>query len=443
MLINVKKSTGELLATGGASYYGQSRPADTVPVRSSAAVQVCFYDDNGNPALLNPATGTLTFTGQPTVGDTFTVGATVYTAMGSLPTSPNEFFIASTLAGTIANLDRRGQRFDHDSRDCRARPTGSGTVQNYAGGRDSRPQSDRRSCFLAWQADASGNTVATTTTSAHASFGGATLSGADILNLDIKPTGEYDANFTFVTPTFTAPANPANGCYTGTLTTSSSAGNTLLDPNNPGGGTSAAIEPDAVTLMAQLRWGPASATLPARSNKWSINLTNSVGNGAEGVTVDPPSLTLGAVETAVAQAGKAAAQWPYAYANYRRDGRRGGRSGDCGGRSLAGHVRTSSASTSPPPRRRCSRATRRALSRGRPTSRAGIPPTRTAPAATRGCVTMVTPTEGLTNNHFVQPYAGRACEHVFLGTDGALYTLTVATSESRSVRRTFSVVTFS
>ena len=82
-----------------------------------------------------------------------------------------------------------------------------------------------------------GNAVDTTTTSAHASFGGATLSGADILNLDIKPTGEYDANFTLATPSFTAPATAASGYYTGTLTSNTIQGNGLLRPNNPGVGT--------------------------------------------------------------------------------------------------------------------------------------------------------------------------------------------------------------
>ncbi len=45
----------------------------------------------------------------------------------------------------------------------------------------------------------------------------------------------------------------------------------------------------------------------------------------------------------------------------------------------------------------------------------------------RGCVVMVTPTQGITNNHFAQPRAAGTV-HYFLGTDGQNYPLTVASA---------------
>ena len=166
MLIPVKKSTGELLLPGGASYFGQPRPADAVPVRSSVGVQVCFYDDNGNPTLLDAASGTLTFTGQPTAGDTFTVGTTTYTAVATLSGAANEVFLGANLAGFIANLVAAV-----NAGAGAGTAYGTGTAQNALA---SAAATGSAVVFTAWYADASGNAVVTTTTAVHASFGAAT-----------------------------------------------------------------------------------------------------------------------------------------------------------------------------------------------------------------------------------------------------------------------------
>ena len=160
--------------------------------------------------------------------------------------------------------------------------------------------------FTATQADYRGNAVATSTTSAHASFGAATLVGGEVLSLDIKPQGEYDlTTVTLPSPDFIAPANIATGYYTGTMTTNTTEAIALLDPNNANGATPAATEPASEPLMAQLSWG-APNTLPGRSDEWTITIDNVVKHGGEGVPTDATNgPTVAQVLAAIAQAAAA------------------------------------------------------------------------------------------------------------------------------------------
>ena len=245
MQIDVLKSNGALLASGGAPYYGQSRPPDSIPVRSSSQVLVRFWDDNGNPTVLDAATGTLTFTAQPVADDLFTVGNTTYKAVSALTGAANEVFLGANLAGFIANLIG-AVNASTTTPETPGTTYGVGTVQNPLAGATAGPASTI--LFTAWQADASGNAVATTTTSAHASFTNAVL---------------------------TAPV-------------------------------STAVEPSSVGLMAQLSWGPANTPLPERSTQWSVNLTNSIRNNGEGAPTDAnQSYTSAQVLAAMAQAAAA------------------------------------------------------------------------------------------------------------------------------------------
>ena len=282
MPIIVRKSSGEILTAGGGSYYGSTRE-DDVPARSSVPVLVQFLDDYGVPTLLNPAAGVLTFTAQPADGDTFTIGGITYTAKATLPSATaDEVLLGASLAAFIANLV--GAINGATSNNQAAGATySSGTTTNPLA---SAAASGSTVIITAARADASGNTVVTGATSAHASFAASTLTMGDVLNLDIKPVGEYDAKFTLPTPVFTAPLDPATGYYMGTLATVATGAITLLDPNNPTGATPNAQEPDSVPLMSQLSWGPVTtpATPPNRSGKWTINLDNSIRHGDEDTT---------------------------------------------------------------------------------------------------------------------------------------------------------------
>ena len=185
--IIVRKSTGELLTSIGASFGGQGRPADTVPVRSSVGVTVQFLDDDGYPTLLDPASGVLTFTAQPAAGDTFTIGAVTYHAVAALsnPTVAGEVLLGAGLPAFLANLAA-----------AVSATTGAGAT--YGTGTTANPVASAAVygaaalVFTARYCDASGNAVATTTTSASASFGVATLAGGDVLLLDTKPAGSDD-----------------------------------------------------------------------------------------------------------------------------------------------------------------------------------------------------------------------------------------------------------
>ncbi len=230
-VLSVLASTGEVLSATGASFYGGGRPADKLPVRSLVPVRVRFYDDNGNRTLLPAATGAGVFTAQPAVNDLFVVGAQTYKIVATVAAA-GDVKLGAALADTVANLAGA----------INAATTGGQAVGTTYGTGTTGNALVRAAAFgtavliTALLADASGNSIATTTTCAHASFGGATLSGASVLHLDIKPTGEYDADFTIASPAFTAPADPATGDYTGLLDTNVIEAIALLEPANPGKG---------------------------------------------------------------------------------------------------------------------------------------------------------------------------------------------------------------
>ena len=307
MLIPIQKSTGALLPPTGGSYYSQTRPADDVPVRSTVSVSLRFLaDDLATPVLLKPASGVLTFTAQPADGDTFTIGATVYTAKTALPSNTaDEVLLGANLTQFIANLVGA----------INGATTGGMVVgTNYSAGTVTNAQAFAKAgtgntiLLCARLADATGNTVITTTTSTHASFGAVTLTGGEVPSLDIKPEGKYDENPILPSPVFSAPLDPTTGDYTGVLNTNIVEAIALLDPNNVDDTTPTATEPDSEPLMAQVRWGLVTipATPPKRSEKWDINLVNVVGHESDGVpTSANPGPTLAQVATAVAQAASA------------------------------------------------------------------------------------------------------------------------------------------
>jgi hypothetical protein len=117
------------------------------------------------------ATGTLTFTGQPADGDTVTIGAKVYTFQAVLTNVDGNVFIGANLAATIANL-------------ADAINLGAGAGVDYAAATTLHTQVAGTAgattlIATAKEAGTGGNAIATTETSANASWGGATLSGGD------------------------------------------------------------------------------------------------------------------------------------------------------------------------------------------------------------------------------------------------------------------------
>ncbi len=115
------------------------------------------------------AAGTLTSTGNATATKTITVGATTYTYVAALSGAANEVLIGANAAATLANLTAAV-----NGSGGAGTTYGTGTVANASA---MAVATATTVSFVAKAPGTAGNTVATTTTDAANTFGGATLTG--------------------------------------------------------------------------------------------------------------------------------------------------------------------------------------------------------------------------------------------------------------------------
>jgi hypothetical protein len=130
--------------------------------------------------LYNQATvaadGTLTSDGtSPANNDTVTIGSQTYTFKTTLNGAANEILIGGSAAAAIANLKKAINNSGVAGTDY-----GTGTVANASVSADTLTSTTLHVTALV--AGTGGNTIATTETSAHLSWGGATLSGGYLSN---------------------------------------------------------------------------------------------------------------------------------------------------------------------------------------------------------------------------------------------------------------------
>ena len=140
------------------------------------------------------ATGTLTIAGQPSAGDTVTIGGSTYTFVTALTSTPDQVLIGSSAAATLANL---AGAINAETGNGQAEGTtySQGTLANTFA-----TVAGTTATTLSLQATAAGstgNSVATTNSNASSlSFGGATLTGGvagDSAGSFSEPVNVYDS----------------------------------------------------------------------------------------------------------------------------------------------------------------------------------------------------------------------------------------------------------
>jgi hypothetical protein len=172
-------------------------------VNSTSSGTIRFNDGtSGTPSAGVKASGVLTGSGVFTAGETITVGNKTYTMVASLTNHiANQILIGADLATSLDNIKSAVNA-----------TTGAGTVYSY--GTEAHTQvtattnTDTAQTFEAISVGTAGNSIATTTTAANASFGAANLaSGVDInktINNTITPAIGYHN---------LGSASFARGCY--------------------------------------------------------------------------------------------------------------------------------------------------------------------------------------------------------------------------------------
>jgi hypothetical protein len=130
--------------------------------------------------LYNQATvaadGTLTSDGtSPANNDTVTIGSQTYTFKTALTGAANEVLIGGSAAAALTNLKKAINNSGVPGTDY-----GTGTVANASVSADTLTSTTLHVTALV--AGTGGNAIATTETSAHLSWGGATLSGGYLSN---------------------------------------------------------------------------------------------------------------------------------------------------------------------------------------------------------------------------------------------------------------------
>lgn len=134
-------------------------------------------------AATEAAVGTLTFSAQPSDGDTVTIDSTVYTFKTTLTPTAFEVLRGASATASRDNLVDAINLTGSIGTDYAAGTTEHPTVSAAASGSDLLATAET--------AGTAGNTIATTETSANLSWGGATLSGGrdgDQINLTAVPT---------------------------------------------------------------------------------------------------------------------------------------------------------------------------------------------------------------------------------------------------------------
>ncbi len=143
------------------------------PAKSTSEVEL---DMNLDAAASIPATGTLTMSGQPSDGDTVTIGGTTYTFATTLTSTADQVLIGASASDTLANL---AGAIGAETGGGQAAGTtySTGTLANT-----SATVTGSTSSTLSLQATAdgtAGNSIATTSSdTGSVSFGSSTLAGA-------------------------------------------------------------------------------------------------------------------------------------------------------------------------------------------------------------------------------------------------------------------------